>query len=1154
MNKHSIEGRKPLNNFQHCLKIMRITLSFLFFCILFSSASNSYSQKFTIKSKTASIKEVCKEIEKGSDYVFIFSDNCEKLIDKQVNVEANSKDVTEVLNAVLSSTGLTYKILDKQIVVYKSTESAPSVAVEQPDINIIQQPAKKQITGKVVDAQGDAIIGANIIEQSTTNGTVTDIDGKFFLNVGVNAIIHVSYIGYLPQDINTSGKTIISIVLIEETQSLEEVVVVGYGSQKKVNLTGAVAVVDGQAIASKNSTDVVNAMMGQIPGLLVTRNGGEPGAEISGMRIRGFTSVNNAQALVLIDGVEGSLQMLNAEDIESISVLKDAASASIYGSRAAAGVILVTTKKGSVQKPEISYSGSFGLNVPGVMAQRIPPWEEYEWIHQSLHNVIPTFVINREAIDFIANPNVNYRSIGGLWDEFYSNNWVHLGMKENTLQQNHSVSITGGNDRSRYYVSGGLYTKSGILRYGPDSNNRTNFRVSLNTEINKYLDFNMQASYDGNLRKQIAYPDGAIGMLIFLYNKPGYHGLFVPEEDTYRDIDPYSRGGFGGNPIQIMKEGGKIRNQIFSLTALCSFRIKNVVKDLTLDLNFSRRSIFDVTEGDYNFIKGIGRNGTPQPFMDINNPQRVIKTKANSYQDKVEALLNYDWKLSEHHVHILGGASYEQYLRDYISAEARNGISNDFFSFNYYDNSVASNSRLNDSVEPWKMASMFGRVNYDFAGRYLFEANARFDGSSRLSPGNRWEMFPSASVGWRISEEPFFEEAKKVVSNLKIRASYGNLGNSTAFSSDLYPYLDMISRTIFWSMPVYYTNALVSKNLKWETITSTNVGVDMGFLDNRLNFTGDYYWKKNNDMLARLKTGNIIGVGSLPLENVGLLKTWGWELSLQWRDRIGDLSYHATFQIDDSQNKLVKYTGNRVINEGTVQFLEGYPINTIWGYQTDGFWSSREEYLAYKEANPGYETIEQDGLISGGDVRYLTQGKADHKVGVGAGSPEDPGDLIKLGTETPHYPFSINMGVEWRSFDFSMFWQGVGYRKYLINSARFGPLVDGTPLTIHRDHWREDNQDAYFARLTGYMGFNYHVSDRWLQNGAYLRLKNIQLGYKVPIPENIISSLRIYVTGVDVWEYTKTSFKAFDPETPNSQNLAYYPFFRTWALGVNLTL
>ncbi|MDR0575776.1 MAG: TonB-dependent receptor [Tannerella sp.] len=1012
------------------------------------------------------------------------------------------------------------------------------------------------VSGIVQDQNGEPVAGATIIDKGNPkNGTITGANGEFSIQIAPNGILKISYIGYIAQEVKTGNDKLLKITLYEDMQNLEEVVVVGYGSQKKVNLTGAVASVSGQDITSKSSTDVVNAMMGQIPGLLVTRSSGQPGSEIAGtasIRIRGFTSVNNSQALVLIDGVEGLLHTLNAEDIESISVLKDAASASIYGSRAAAGVILVTTKKGAAEKTKVTYNGSFGLNVPGLTPKRVPPWEDYEWIHQSLYNINPAFVINREAVDMIANPNHNYRVMGTRWEEYYANNWMHLGMKEYTTQHTHSVSVTGGNDKTQYYVSGGFYTKSGILRYGPDNSNRANFRASLNTEINNYLDFNVQATYERTRKKEVAYTSGAAGLLGLLYTKAGYHGLYNPEEDTYYDIDPYSNGS-SANPIQIMKEGGEVRNHHHYFTGFAGLRIKNVVKDLTLDLNFSRRAEFEAYEGDYRFIKGHGRNGATRP-TDVNNPQRVVKRKANSYQDKLEALLNYDLNIGKHHVHLLGGASYEQYLRDYMSAEARNGISNDFFSFNYYASDEAANSVLSDAIQPWKMASLFGRINYDFAGRYLLEANLRYDGSSRLSPGNRWGLFPSASVGWRISEEAFFERTKKFIDNLKMRASWGTLGNSAALSSDYYPYLDMISRATFWSMPVYYTNALVSKNLKWETITATNVGMDLGALNNRLNFTADYYWKKNDNMLARLKTGNMIGIANLPLENVGVLKIWGWELSLQWRDRIGEVSYHASFHIDDSRNKLVKYTGNNVITEGLVQHLEGYPINTIWGYRTDGLWKSRDEYLAYKEANPGYESIEQDGIISGGDVRYLTQGKADHKVGVGAGSPEDSGDLVKLGTETPRYLYGVNLGVEWKGFDFSTFWQGVGYRKYIVHSQTFGPMVSTgrTPLTIHRDHWREDNQDAYFARLTGNMGFNYHVTDRWLQNGAYLRLKNIQLGYTIPVPKNVMQSLRVYISGVDVWEYTK-AFKVFDPEVSNNLNLNYYPFFRTWTLGVNLT-
>ena len=351
---------------------------------------------------------------------------------------------------------------------------------------------------------------------------------------------------------------------------------------------------------------------------------------------------------------------------------------------------------------------------------------------------------------------------------------------------------------------------------------------------------------------------------------------------------------------------------------------------------------------------------------------------------------------------------------------------------------------------------------------------------------------------------------------------------------------------------------MVSKDVTWETVTTTNAGVDAGFLNNRLNIAADYYWKKNDGMLAQLEAGNLIGISTLPYENTGILKTWGWDLSVQWRDRIGDVSYQVGFNIDDSQNKLVSYEGVNTIGARTVSRLEGYPLYTIWGYQTDGFWNSRDEYLDYKAANPGYESYYWDAKLDGGDVRYVAQGKADHRIGEGGGTPEDPGDLILLGTENPRYMYGINLGAQWKGFDFSMFWQGVGNRKYILdNNTAFAPLSNGSsnrqPWTVHVDYWTEDNPNAYFARLIENQTFNYQVSDRWIQNGAYIRLKNIQLGYTIPIPENIINSLRVYVTGTDLWEHTKAKFKAYDPEVSNNKNQNYYPFFRTWTVGINLT-
>ncbi|GHT47517.1 hypothetical protein AGMMS49965_25590 [Bacteroidia bacterium] len=359
---------------------------------------------------------------------------------------------------------------------------------------------------------------------------------------------------------------------------------------------------------------------------------------------------------------------------------------------------------------------------------------------------------------------------------------------------------------------------------------------------------------------------------------------------------------------------------------------------------------------------------------------------------------------------------------------------------------------------------------------------------------------------------------------------------------------------------------MASTGVTWETLTSSNIAADFAFLNSRLSATAEYYWKENQNMLSPLTPGNIIGAENLPRENVGTLKIWGWELSVGWRDKIGDLKYNVSFNIYDDQNELIDYKGVDAVSAGTVAQLAGYPLNTLWGYQTAGFWKSRQEYLDYQAANPGYKSWE-DAKVAGGDTRYVSQGTADHTIGIGGGTPDDPGDLIYLGDAGAHYNYGVNIGLEWKGFDFSCFLQGVGKRSFFVNNSTLAPLSTSSemPWTIHKDYWTEDNQDAYFARLFGNSTGNYQYADRWVQNGSYIRLKNISLGYTIPL-KKFIESARVYVTGTDLWESTKT-FNVFDPEIANRVETAtsssindrvgrgnYYPFFRTLTVGVNITL
>ncbi len=532
-----------------------------------------------------------------------------------------------------------------------------------------------------------------------------------------------------------------------------------------------------------------------------------------------------------------------------------------------------------------------------------------------------------------------------------------------------------------------------------------------------------------------------------------------------------------------------------------------------------------------------------------NNPNSYYRQKNNAYHDNVEALLTYNGKFGKNQIDVLAGTSYERYRKDQMDATVKNLNSNDFFSFNAYNNEEATNTSLSDNIETWAMSSYFGRINYNFDERYLFEANVRYDGSSRLAPGRRWHAFPSFSAAWRVSQEEWFNVDP--INNLKVRASWGQLGNGAILG--LYDYIATINRGINMGEASYYQSAMASVDKTWEIITSTNIGLDLGMFNNTLTLTADYFWKKNDNMLANVTLPNIVGI-TVPKSNVGTLKSWGWEIELGYRNRFGEVEVNASVSLSDADNKVVSYKGQNTITEGSVDILEGYPLNSIWGYKTDGMWQSRQEYLDYKAAHPGYESF-NDAKVSGGDIKYIAQGNPDHTIGQGGATPENPGDLVYLGSSNGRYFYTFSLGAQWRGFDVNVMFQGVGKRSVYVEPDQIAPLKNtyDMPWSIHTDYWTEDNPNAAFPRLYNGNNFNYKASDRWIQDGSYLRLKNVTLGYTIPIPRKTIERLRVYISGDDVWEHTNM-LKVFDPEVGNKPSANYYPFFRTWTFGVNLTL
>jgi len=1137
------------------------------------ATASVYSQntRITLNYEQARLGDVLSRIEKDTEFVFFYRHGA---IDQNVKVDihASNKNINDVLNDMFRGTGIEWTVKDRLIILGKK---------ETNDVAILQGIT---ISGTVTDAAGETLPGVNVVVKGTTTGVVTDLDGKYSINVpNADAVLQFSFVGYITQEIAVSNQTIIMVTLNEDVAQIDEVIVVGYGTQKKVTLTGSVSQVSGDDIVSRPSTSVANALQGMMPGVEIMRSSGQPGSENSGLRIRGLTSVNPVDALVLIDGMEGNLTTLNPDDIESISVLKDASSASIYGARAAGGVVLVTTKKGSTQKMNITYNGSFGINVPGIMPQRVPGWEEQDMIAAARFVLNGAIEKEVDEAEWIANPNYNYDlHTTTTWNRYQSTantNWIAEGLRKYTTTQHHAISVNGGHGKTNYFLSGGYYTQKGLFKFGPDSNDRYNMRVNLNTEMNKYLDFKLSVAYEDNITYRNSV--GHEGIMSRLYSNRAREILYLPEDDINYEKDPYGND-LHSNPIRAMKYAGSNTEQRNYFNGAGILRVKNIVEGLTIDLSASSRFGVYSRESDNHFLGGQGRNA----YLAVGNENDtygfdsyVIKVKNNSRQDKLEALVNYSIKFDKHSIALLGGASYEHFLRDEINVTAKTLLSEELFSFGFYD-SEGQAPALADQINEWKMASIFGRINYSYDNRYLLEFVARRDGSSRLAPGNRFGFFPGVSAGWIISEESFFSGITDYVSFMKLRGSYGSVGNSTVLNSMYYPYIGTVDRrnesngapTLYMGKIMYYRKEMPSVDITWETVTTANIAVDMSFLKRRLSLTAEYFWKKNKDMLSQAAPGNILGIETVPNENVGTMKVWGWELSVGWRDRIGDLHYNVSFNMDDSRNKLIEYKGISTIGAGTTRLLEGYPLNTLWGYQTDGFWNSRQEYLDYKAAHPGYSTW-QDAKLDGGDTHYVAQGAPDHAVGsTGGGTPDDPGDLVHLGDASPRYAYGINLGVQWKGIDFSCFFQGVGKRSTFIQNTAFMPLGgSGTmPWTIHRDYWREDNKGAYFARLweantnsDSGLG-NYQYADRWVQNAAYIRLKTIQLGYTIPVSK-YVQSLRIYVSGNDVWEHTKM-LKAFDPEfvnmvdTRTSENNVtnrvsrnYYPFMRTWTAGVNVT-
>lgn len=1019
--------------------------------------------------------------------------------------------------------------------------------------------------GVVTDTTGETVIGASVVVKGTTNGTITGLDGDFSLSgVTKGSILVVSFVGYQNTEVKWNGQPL-TIVLKEDTKVLDEVVVVGYGTQKKANLSGAVAAVDGKVLQDRPITNIGQGLQGVVPNLNITmNNGGAPGAT-SSFNIRGNTSLNGGSPLVLVDNVQMDANLVNPDDIESISVLKDAASASIYGARAAYGVILITTKKGKKSdKPTVSLSATGYWQSPALTFHNVNSMQYLTIMDEAYQNDGGSghyfkSQVYQYAEDYFngkydspvffdtAYDTYKYGYCGNTdwWDELY----------KTSFSQIYTANISGGNDRTTYYASVSMNDQGGILKAGDDKYNKYNANVNISSNITKWL--NVSAKIAHTYTDELHPTGGTTAM-----NSTAYSGLSSYSGMMKGDLSPlmpvkhpdghYAGQGSYTNPVAIMEQGGNAQykqNDLWMTGAVKITPIKGLVINADYTWNFYGKSSNQHVQNFYDYTAVPGTEN----YYPWTNPSSVTVTNNDDYYNAFNAFAEYTFSLKEkHNFKVMVGYNQENKHKKYHYAGRKNLIDSSNPSLNLAYGDMA----MNGSETHWSVNGFFARINYDYKGKYLLELNGRYDGSSKFPHGDRYAFFPSASVAWRVSEEKFWEPIRGWFDNFKLRASYGSLGNQALDESRYgnFPYLATYgintkygallngTRPVAVSVP-----GLVSASFTWETVNQIDFGFDASFFGGRLNTSFDWYRRNTKDMLTAGQALPAVLGTSVPQENAADMKTVGWEVSLEWNDRLSNgFGYHIKGVLSDYQASITKFS-NPTKLLGT--HYVGEKLNEIWGYVSNGLFQSDEDA---KAADQSYLS---GGSWGAGDVKYEDLNN-DGKIDIGKNTLDDSGDRKIIGNSTPRYSYGITAGFDYKGFDFEMFWQGIGKRDYWLGGSQFWGFTDEwcTPLTSSLDYWTEDNRDAYFPRLHHYgvNGGNHQVSTRYLQNAAYLRLKNVVLGYTIPrsITEKVkISRLRVFVQGENLLTFTPL-IDSYDPETLNNMT---YPINKKISVGLNLT-
>lgn len=1054
---------------------------------------------------------------------------------------------------------------------------------EMYSIDFVSQ--KIEVKGVVLDAMGEPIIGATVLEKGNpSNGTITDIDGNFILNVSDKAILQISYVGYVTQDVAASAGSLLRITLKDDSQALEEVVVVGYGVQKKVNLTGAVSSVEGEDLSLRPVANATQSLQGMAPGLTVTNSSsGRPGATAS-LSIRGQGNLSGSAApYVLVDGVEMSLSDVNPNDIASISILKDAAACSIYGARAAYGVILVTTKRGEEGKMRVSYQGSVGWSTPTVLPEMANSLEFVQFWNEACKNAnaATNSMYSDEKISQLAQYMKDPNSVDP-WAELNGQNnlvaafenstnglgntdYFKLHYKDFAFKQNHNLSLSGGNKKAQYYVSGGIYTEDGILRYADIGYKRFNFNTSINSELTKWLKMKVNAKY---MHSDTDTPFGTGGL-----SEGFYHSLarFRP---TVSVIDP--NGHFTElSMIPYLQSGTFTNDQTDDMTLTGGFEIEPI-KDWKIFLeytykqnngNYKAMNVAPMIPGADNETLYKGTRGE----LGVDADGSYTRAMSVSRYQSINLYTNYLFSLGKHNFILMGGYQEEDYDYNYMYSYVKNLISSTDSGLNL----GTGDKTMSETRNGWATRGFFGRINYDYDSRYLLEVNGRYDGSSRFAADHRWGFFPSVSVGWNISREAFFEPLTNVVSNLKLRASWGLLGNQSG--AGLYTFASTMGIKTkggyyFMDGRDMYINApgVIDPNTTWEKVESKNIGLDFGLFGNALTGTVEIFQRDTKDMLGpTAKLADFFGA-TAPNTNNACMRNRGWELSLNYRGKITkDIDFSIGGSISDAVSEVTAYE-NPTGADPAGQWYVGRKVGEIWGYRASGLIQTQEEADEYNNTyDLSYLSTQK---WTPGDVKYLDL-NGDKKIDKGINTLENMGDMTIIGNTTPRYQYTINGSLSWKGLSLSLMFQGVGKRDWSPNGVYFWGSSSFAQVTVfkeHMDYWTPDNPGAYYPKpytnsagaVGQYTNKTQQTCDLYLQSAAYCRLKNLTISYDLPqswIKSAGLNKVQVFFSGENLLTFTKLA-GMFDPEAIftssgyTSEGGKNYPMNKVLSVGVIVNL